>query len=225
MGKRETTTAIRSQKREQPREKRTGIATDMYLPNHSGVENYFIAIPPITITGKRLSFNFSTENTWTDINTFSSGTIFEGNISSVGQAKFENATITIEALTSGNKILSLEDANVEQIYFVKTLGVGAMIFTQNAGGIAQADLGAYMLMAAGATTHTATSHSFNGNMGFFGSTAISQPTSTGETTGYTGGGGTALTHSDTFTGNSGTKAYTINDIVKHLKALGLLDTS
>jgi hypothetical protein len=56
-------------------------------------------------------------------------------------------------------------------------------------------------------------------------TPVVQPTSTGEGTGYTGGGGTTLTHTDTFTGNSGTKAYTINDIVKHLKALGWLVAS
>ena len=41
----------------------------------------------------------------------------------------------------------------------------------------------------------------------------------------TGAGGTALTHTDTFTGNSGTKAYTINDVVKHLKTIGILAAS
>ncbi len=41
----------------------------------------------------------------------------------------------------------------------------------------------------------------------------------------TGAGGTALTHTDTFTGNTGTKAYTINDIVKHLKTIGLVAAS
>jgi len=39
---------------------------------------------------------------------------------------------------------------------------------------------------------------------------------------HTGGGGTALTHSDTFTGNTGATAYTIGDIVRSLKLLGVI---
>lgn len=62
-------------------------------------------------------------------------------------------------------------------------------------------------------------------LGLFGATPVVQPSTTGEATGYTGAAGTALTHTDTFTGNSGTKAYTINDIVKHLKAVGILTGS
>lgn len=62
-------------------------------------------------------------------------------------------------------------------------------------------------------------------VGFYGATRIVQPSSTGENTGFTAVGGTAVQHQSTFTGNSGSKAYTINDIVKHLKALGLLAAS
>jgi hypothetical protein len=65
----------------------------------------------------------------------------------------------------------------------------------------------------------------NVSTGFFGASAVAQPSSTGETTGWTSGGGSAATSTDTYTGNSGTKAYTLNDVVKHLKALGLLKTS
>jgi hypothetical protein len=60
---------------------------------------------------------------------------------------------------------------------------------------------------------------------FYGATRIAQPSSTGENTGFTAVGGTTVQHQSTFTGNSGSKAYTINDIVKHLKALGLLAAS
>jgi hypothetical protein len=56
-------------------------------------------------------------------------------------------------------------------------------------------------------------------------TPIVQPSSVGETTGYSAVGGTNVDHQDTFTGNLGTKAYTINDIVKHLKSLGLVASS
>lgn len=45
---------------------------------------------------------------------------------------------------------------------------------------------------------------------------------TGENTGWTSVGGSAVLHQSTFTGNLGTTAYTLNDIVKALKQLGLL---
>jgi hypothetical protein len=52
-----------------------------------------------------------------------------------------------------------------------------------------------------------------------------QQSSTGETTGFTAGVGTGVNDGSTFTGNTGTKAYTIGDIVKHLKTHGLLASS
>ena len=60
------------------------------------------------------------------------------------------------------------------------------------------------------------------NMAFFTASPVGQPSSSGETSGTTAGAGTALTHEATFTGGVGTTAYTISDIVKHLKNLGLL---
>ena len=44
----------------------------------------------------------------------------------------------------------------------------------------------------------------------------------GETTGFTAATGTAVLAGSTFTGNVGTTAYTISDIVKALKNLGFL---
>lgn len=60
------------------------------------------------------------------------------------------------------------------------------------------------------------------NMAFFRSTPVGQPSSTGETSGVTAGAGTPVTDDATFTGGVGSTAYTISDIVKHLKNLGLL---
>ncbi len=59
-------------------------------------------------------------------------------------------------------------------------------------------------------------------LGFYGTAAVAQPSSTGETTGFTGGAGTAVRNDSTFTGNVGATAYRISDIVKHLKNLGLI---
>lgn len=59
-------------------------------------------------------------------------------------------------------------------------------------------------------------------LGFMGATPVVRPSSTGEATGFTAGAGTAVDHLATFTGNTGSSAYTLNDVVKHLKTLGLL---
>ena len=60
------------------------------------------------------------------------------------------------------------------------------------------------------------------NMAFFRSTPVGQPSSTGETSGVTTVVGATITDATTFTGGIGSTAYTISDIVKHLKNLGLL---
>lgn len=80
-------------------------------------------------------------------------------------------------------------------------------------------------IALNTTTGTKIGTATSQKLALWNQTPIVQPSSTGEATGYTGAGGTALTHTDTFTGNSGTKAYTLNDVVKHLKAVGILAAS
>ena len=75
------------------------------------------------------------------------------------------------------------------------------------------------------TTGTKIGTATNQLLGFYNKTPITQPSSTGVTTnGFTtgGGGGTAVHANSTFTGGTGTNAYTISDVVAHLKSLGLL---
>lgn len=57
---------------------------------------------------------------------------------------------------------------------------------------------------------------------FWGKTPIVQPATTGTTTGFTAGSGTATKDDSTFTGNTGSAAYTIGDIVRALKTAGLM---
>lgn len=59
---------------------------------------------------------------------------------------------------------------------------------------------------------------------FYDATPAVQPLSTGQTAGFTAGSGTAVLDDSIFTGGTGSIAYTIGDVVKHLKALGLLDS-
>ena len=61
-------------------------------------------------------------------------------------------------------------------------------------------------------------------LGFWNATPVAQQSSTGTAaTGFTANGPTNTVHADsTFTGNVGATAYTISDIVKHLKTIGLI---
>jgi hypothetical protein len=59
-------------------------------------------------------------------------------------------------------------------------------------------------------------------LGFFGVGPVAQQAGTGTTTGHSAGGGTAVDDASTFTGNTGSTAYTIGDVVKALKNLGLM---
>ena len=47
-------------------------------------------------------------------------------------------------------------------------------------------------------------------------------TATGETTGFTAGSGTATLADSTHTGNTGSAAYTVSDIVAALKNAGIM---
>jgi hypothetical protein len=57
---------------------------------------------------------------------------------------------------------------------------------------------------------------------FFGADPILQPSSSGTTSDMATIGGVTVTESNTFGGGLGGNRYTIGDIVKHLKLLGLL---
>jgi hypothetical protein len=58
---------------------------------------------------------------------------------------------------------------------------------------------------------------------FNGSAAVGQQSASGTATGYTAGATGATFHSDdTYTGNTGTTAYTINGVIAALKNYGLL---
>lgn len=62
-------------------------------------------------------------------------------------------------------------------------------------------------------------------LGFYPTVAaapVIQYATTGTTTGFTAGAGTAVDSAATFTGNTGSTAYTISDIVRALKLVGLM---
>lgn len=59
-------------------------------------------------------------------------------------------------------------------------------------------------------------------IGFWNKTPVVQYSTTGTSTGFTAGAGTTATHLSTFTGNNGSTAYTVGDIVNCLKLCGIM---
>lgn len=90
-----------------------------------------------------------------------------------------------------------------------------MVITRSSGDVAFSNIvsiGSYL-------DHNGT------RVGLYGVDPVVQWTTTGTSTGFTAGGGTTATHLSTFTGNNGTKAYTVGDIVAALKAIGIMAIS
>lgn len=99
-----------------------------------------------------------------------------------------------------------------------TLGLGTAD-TPTFGGLTIADAGNIVLNT---TTGTKIGTATGQKLGFYNATPVIQQAGTGETVGFTAGSGTAVNDDSTFTGNVGSTAYRISDIVKALKNLGLL---
>jgi hypothetical protein len=110
----------------------------------------------------------------------------------------------------------LDDANAGAVR--TTIGVGTGD-SPTFAGLTIADAGNIVLNT---TTGTKIGTATGQKLGFYNATPVIQQAGTGETVGFTAGGGTTVTDASTFTGNVGSTAYRISDIVKALKNLGLL---
>ena len=62
-------------------------------------------------------------------------------------------------------------------------------------------------------------------LGFWNAAPVPQYATTGTLTGFVAGAGTTMTHESTVTGDNGTKAYTLGDVVRALKAAGIMAAS
>ena len=72
------------------------------------------------------------------------------------------------------------------------------------------------------TTGTKIGTATTQKLGFWNVTPVVQPSGTGETVGFVAGAGTSVLDDSTFTGNVGSTAYRVSDIVKALKNIGVL---
>jgi hypothetical protein len=149
---------------------------------------------------------------------------FSGSTLTLGVAGTAGGALALKGSTSGTATLQTAAAagavTVTLPAVTDTLAVlGANTFT---GAQTLSDVDIVLGTTTGTKIGTATAQ----KLGFYNATPVVQQATTGTTTGFTAGGPANGVHADsTFTGNSGTKAYTIGDIVRALKNLGLLAAS
>ena len=124
-------------------------------------------------------------------------------------------TFTTTSFTAaGRALVDDADAAAQRT----TLGVGTGD-SPTFAGLTIADAGNIVLATGtGTKIGTATGQ----KLGFYNATPVIQQAGTGETVGFTAGGGTGVTDASTFTGNVGATAYRLSDVVKALKNLGIL---
>lgn len=126
-----------------------------------------------------------------------------------------NSVFTVTASNLGT-LLEVLDSGAATVFMVSETGIDA------AQDITLAD-GVDIILDT--TNGTKIGTSASQKLGFYNATPVVQYSTTGTTTGFTAATGTAVLSGSTFTGDSGTKAYTIGDIVKALKDLGILAAS
>jgi len=150
---------------------------------------------------------------------------FSGSTLTLGVAGTAGGALALKGSTSGTATLQTAAAagavTVTLPAVTDTLAVlGANTFT---GAQTLSDVNIVLGTTTGTKIGTATTQ----KLAFYNSTPVIQQATTGTAaTGFTAGGPANGVHADsTFTGGSGTKAYTISDIVLALKNLGLLATS
>jgi hypothetical protein len=101
--------------------------------------------------------------------------------------------------------------------YAQALDISAATFASS-GAIAMGDNNISCGTATGMKIGTGTTQ----KLAFYNATPIAQFATTGTSAGFTAGAGTAVTHLSTFTGNTGSAAYTLGDVVRALKQLGLI---
>jgi hypothetical protein len=146
-------------------------------------------------------------------------------------ATFTSAIDAIASLSAGN--IDIQARGSVRLYLDSNNNGAADTFTLFNNGNSSvifsiAADGGHISMAAGAsiisdtTTGIKIATSTSQKLGFYNATPIVQPATTGTIVGFTAGAGSAVDSAATFTGNTGSAAYTIGDIVRALKQLGFM---
>lgn len=118
-------------------------------------------------------------------------------------------------VAGASTITSITDARVSH------RSEGVTTYLALAGGTFS-DSGGVVTVETGTTNGVKIGGSSSSKLALWGATPVVQPSTTGTSTGFTAGSGTAVNDASTFTGGTGSTAYRISDVVKALKQLGAL---
>lgn len=122
--------------------------------------------------------------------------------------------------------INIDSSNGTEKLTLKEPIIGAQVDLYNSSSTSIIDMTAVQInVGASGTAEVQIGNATSSKIGFYDISPIVQPNSVGEATGFTAGSGTGVNDDSTFTGNVGSKAYRINDIVKHLKNLGIIADS
>ena len=186
------------------------------------------------IDGAVIGANSAAAGTFAAV-TSTSISVSDGNITNVGDINCdtisaddaaEGLKIVFDGTDTGDNQITLTD-NLANALEIKESTNSYLKFTTTDSGEKvvfgkDLDISGDHDLIIGTSTGTKIGTATSQKIGFFNATPVAQQSGTGETTGFTAGGGTAVNDQSTFTGNVGSTAYRINDIVKALKNLGIL---
>ena len=176
--------------------------------------SYTLLLPPNDGTnGQVLTTDGNGVTTWT--------TNGAGTVTSVGGTGTVNGLTLTGTVTSSGSLTLGGTLDLSSPPAIGGSAAAAGTFT-NLTANTSVTLADAVNIAVNATTGTKIGTATSQKIAFYNSTPIVQPATTGTVTGFTAGSGTAVKDDSTFTGDTGATAYTIGDVVKALKSLGLL---
>jgi hypothetical protein len=160
----------------------------------------------------------------------------DGNITNVGDINCDSISaddaatglnVIFDGTDTGDNKITLTDNLASALDITETTSGSYLKFTTTNSGEKvvfgkDLDISGDHDLIIGTSTGTKIGTATSQKIGFFNAAPAAQQNTTGTTTGTTGGSGTALHTNATITGGVGSTAYTVGDIVKALKTLGLL---
>jgi hypothetical protein len=167
--------------------------------------------------------------------TFTSISASDGNITNVGDINCDSISaddaatglnVIFDGTDTGDNKITLTDNLASALDITESSNSYLKFTTTNSGEKIvfgkDLDISGDHDLIIGTSTGTKIGTAATQKIGFFNATPVVQQNTTGTTTGTSGGSGTALHTNATITGGVGSTAYTVGDIVKALKTLGLL---
>ena len=167
--------------------------------------------------------------------TFTSISASDGNITNVGDINCDSISaddaatglnVIFDGTDTGDNKITLTDNLASALDITESTNSYLKFTTTNSGEKVvfgkDLDISGDHDLIIGTSTGTKIGTATSQKIGFFNATPAAQQNTTGTTTGFTAGSGTAAKDDSTFTGGVGSTAYTVGNIVKALKTLGLL---